>query len=144
MFKAVTANLKRWVVQLTLCCVMGLSLPAWAADEAPVKTDYVNYIELKPFVTNFGSPEGKVRFVKCEISIQVTSEAAHHAVNFHMAQIRNDIVFLLTGQSEEQVTGIEAQSELAKKALKLVQNVLVEEEGEAFVSDLFFTSFVAQ
>lgn len=129
--------------RLLMVLVMGLFLQtAWAADE-PVPDDYVNYIELKPILTNYGGP-GKVRFVKCEITIQVSTPAAHHAVNFHMPHIRNDLVFLLSDQSHEEMTSVEAQSVLAKKALKLVQNILVAEEGEAFISDLFFTSFITQ
>jgi len=114
----------------------------WAADGAE-GDEYINYIELKPFVANFGTGS-KVRFVKCEITIQVTSEAAHHAVNKHMPHIRNDIVFLLSGQSEESMKTIEAQRTLAQRALKQTQNLLIQEEGEAFVADLFFTSFVMQ
>ncbi|RVU29727.1 flagellar basal body-associated FliL family protein [Neptunomonas marina] len=117
---------------------------AWAADEegAPAE-DYIGYIELKPFITNFGGP-GKSRFLKCEVTIQVATEAAHHAVNAHMAHIRNDLVFLFSAQEEKDLDGIEAQQNLAKKGLKLVQKILVEEEGEAMVSDMFFTSFVTQ
>lgn len=117
---------------------------AWAeGEENAAADDYVNYIELKPFVTNFGGV-GKTRFLKCEITIQVSSEAAHHAVNQHMPHLRNDIVFLLSAQTDDTVGTVEMQQALAKKALKKVQNILVEEEGEAMVSDLFFTSFVVQ
>lgn len=116
---------------------------SFAAGDAATAEDYVSYIELKPFVANFGTGS-KVRFVKCEISIQVGSEDAHHAVNLHMPHIRNDIVFLLSAQSEESMKTIEAQRTLAQQALKQVQALLVKEEGQAFVSDLFFTSFVIQ
>ncbi|MBY4675510.1 flagellar basal body-associated FliL family protein [Marinobacterium arenosum] len=131
--------------KLLLVWLLAILTPlAWSAEEgAPAQEEYVNYIELKPFVANFGTGP-KTRFVKCEITIQVSSEAAHHAVNHHMPHIRNDIVFLLSSQSEESMKTIEAQQTLARQALKLVQNILVEEEGEAFVSDLFFTSFVMQ
>lgn len=131
--------------KLVLVILMMFSFQAaWADDEAEKTVeDYVNYIELKPFVTNFGGV-GKSRFLKCEVTIQVSSENAHHAVNHHMAHIRNDIVFLLSAQTDDTVGTVEAQQELAKKALKKVQDILVEEEGEGFVSDLFFTSFVVQ
>lgn len=132
--------LKRLIWILTLSFFVQF---AWAGEDDKAPLDYVNYIELKPILTNYGGG-GKVRFVKCEITIQVSTPDAHHAVNTHMASIRNDIVFLLSDQTEEQMESVEAQSELAKQALKLVQNILVEEEGEAFVSDLFFTSFVTQ
>ncbi len=130
--------------RLVLFIVMAFSVQlAWAEGEEKPADDYVNYIELKPFVTNYGGV-GKSRFLKCEVTIQVASEAAHHAVNQHMAHIRNDIVFLLGAQTEDSVGTVEMQQALAKKALKKVQNILVEEEGEGFVSDLFFTSFVVQ
>ena len=119
--------------------------PAWAADE-PVEgaeDDYVNYIELKPFVSNFVSP-GKLRFLKCEITIQVTSPAAHHAVNYHKPEVRHEILMLLSSEEEEQLKTVDAQHLLAQEALQKVQQVLLAEEGEAFVADLFFTSFVLQ
>ncbi len=63
--------LKRFLLVLFLGALLQ---PAWAADEDAdaAADDYVNYIELKPFVSNFISP-GKLRFLKCEITIQVTS-----------------------------------------------------------------------
>jgi flagellar FliL protein len=128
-----------------MCLMMLFVTPVWAEGEeegAPVE-DYVGYVELKPFIVNFGGP-GKTRFLKCEISISVGSEATQFAVNQHMAQIRNDLVFLLSAQSEENVSSVKAQTELAQSGLKLVQNILVEEVGEAMVNDLFFTSFVVQ
>ena len=123
---------------------MLMPVVAQAADEEEVVPEnYVNYIELKPFVTNFGTPSN-LRFMKADVTIQVASPAAHHAVNAHMAQIRNDLVFLFSAQTEASLKSVEAQGELAQKALKLVQQILVREEGEAFVSDLFFTSLVVQ
>ncbi|MFC6670841.1 flagellar basal body-associated FliL family protein [Marinobacterium aestuariivivens] len=126
--------------------VLGVLLALWLplgalADESA--EDYVNYIELKPFIANFSS-EGTLRFVKCEITIQVSSPEAHHAVNYHLPHIRNDIVFLLSAQTEEQLATVEAQQTLAHEALERVQTILVAEEGEAFVTDLFFTSLVIQ
>lgn len=132
--------------RLLLMVFLGALLqPVWAADE-PVEgaeDDYVNYIELKPFVSNFVSP-GKLRFLKCEITIQVTSPAAHHAVNYHKPEVRHEILMLLSSKEEEQLKTVDAQHLLAQEALQKVQQVLLAEEGEAFVADLFFTSFVLQ
>ncbi len=132
--------LKRLMAILLLVTFAQLS---WAAADGADGEEYINYIELKPFVANFGTG-AKLRFVKCEITIQVSSEAAHHAVNMHMPHIRNDIVFLLSGQSVESMKTIEAQRTLAQQALKQTQALLLQEEGQAYVSDLFFTSFVMQ
>ncbi|MDF2182599.1 flagellar basal body-associated FliL family protein [Neptuniibacter sp. CAU 1671] len=133
------------LVRLLICLILSVApLTVMAEDPAPEKeSDYVSYIELKPFITNFGG-QGQTRFLKCEVSIQVGSSEAHHAVNHHMAHIRNDLVFLLSAQTEDTVKTVEAQQILAKKALDKVQKILLDEEGEAFVSDLFFTSFVVQ
>ena len=123
--------------------VMVFSVQFAAAETEKTVEDYVNYIELKSFTTNLDGV-GKPRFLKCEVTIQVSSESAHHAVNAHMPQIRNDLVFLLSSQSDETVGTVDAQNKLAKKALEAVKKVLMDEEGESFVSDLFFTSFVVQ
>ncbi|WP_417227079.1 flagellar basal body-associated FliL family protein [Amphritea sp.] len=131
--------LKRFLLVLFLGAMLQ---PVWAADE-PAVEDYVNYIELKPFVANFVSP-GTLRFLKCEITIQVTSPAAHHAVNYHKAEIRHEILMLLSSKTDEQLKTVDKQHILAQEALQKVQGVLLAEEGEAYVADLFFTSFVLQ
>ncbi|GGK84622.1 flagellar basal body-associated FliL family protein [Amphritea balenae] len=134
--------LKRFLLVLFLGALLQ---PAWAADEDAdaAADDYVNYIELKPFVSNFISP-GKLRFLKCEITIQVTSPEAHHAVNYHKPEIRHELLMLLSSKGEDQLKTVDAQHVLGQEALEKVQKVLLAEEGEAFVADLFFTSFVIQ
>jgi len=104
---------------------------------------YVGYIELKPFVTNFGTPDN-VRFIKAEVTLQVSSEAAHHRVNAHKAQLRNDLVFLFSAQDDSSLESVAAQERLAGEALQVVQKVMIEETGEPQVNDLFFTSLVTQ
>lgn len=115
---------------------------AIAADE-DMDEDYVGYVELKPFVANFGETS-ELHFVKCEITIQVGSSAVEQAVQLHKASIRNDILFLLMAQTVESMNSVTAQKVLAKKAINLVRQILIEEEGEEKVTDLFFVSFVAQ
>lgn len=114
--------------------------PVQAADAA---ADYISYIELKPFVTNYGGP-GPVHFLKAEVTIQVDNPDAHHAVNAHMAHIRNELVFLFSSVTEEDLGSVAAQDVLAERALQAVQQLLKEETGSTQVSDLFFTSFVTQ
>lgn len=129
----------------TLLLALFLILPTSfaIAEESESSGGETSYIELKPFITNFGGV-GKSRFVKCEITIQVESSDAHHFVNLHIPQIRNDIVFLLSDQTEDTLRTVEDQNILAKKALQAVQDILLDETGETYASDLFFTSFVIQ
>ncbi len=128
---------------LGLCLALLAVLPSLPAQAEKTAEDYINYIELKPFVTNFGGP-GKVRFLKAEVTIQVETQDAHHAVNAHMAHIRNDLVFLFSAVAEDQVGSVAAQQVLAEQALHEVQQLLKDETGQTHVSDLFFTSFVTQ
>ncbi|MBS99211.1 MAG: flagellar basal body-associated protein FliL [Oceanospirillaceae bacterium] len=131
------------VLSLMLVVWLGLIAPVAQATEENTQEQYISYIELKPFVSNFGSADD-LRFLKAEVTIQVNSSAAHHAVNAHKAQIRNDLVFLFSAQTDESVGTVAAQQVLAGKALELIQKTLMEEEGESYVSDLFFTSLVIQ
>ena len=72
--------------RLVLLMVMIFSVQFAAAEAEKTVEDYVNYIELKSFTTNLDGV-GKPRFLKCEVTIQVSCESAHHAVNAHMPQI---------------------------------------------------------
>ncbi len=109
------------------------------------KEEYVAYIELKAFTANFGNSQ-ELHFVKCEITIQVGSLETELLIENHKDAIRNDILFLLMGQSVESMMEPIAQKILSKKAILLIKQRLVDEEGDVdiLISDLFFVSFVAQ
>ncbi len=132
--------LKSFLILLLSCWI-----PLLMAEGEEEVEDYVGYVELKPFVANFGATTA-LHFVKCEITIQAGSVATEQALGDHIDAIRNDILFLLMAQSEESMSSISAQKILAKKAILLVKQRLVEEVGEEAgdVDDLFFVSFVAQ
>ncbi len=134
----------KWLKSIYLLLLSFSISIAHAADEE-AESDYVGYVELKPFVANFGDTS-ELHFVKCEVTIQVGSTATEQAVRDHIAGVRNDILFLLMEQSEESMVSATAQKVLAKKAIMLVKQRLIEEVGEEAVEvdDLFFVSFVAQ
>jgi len=127
--------LKVWILSLFLIS------PAWAAEDGA--EDYIGYIELKPFVTNFDGGD-RLRFLKAEVTIQVEASEAHHYINAHASQIRNDLLFLFAEQTEVDVKGVAAQQTLAGKALEVVQKAMIAETGKPQAADLFFTSFVIQ
>lgn len=107
--------------------------------------EYPGYVELKPFTTNFGQVQsGPLRFVKAEVTLQVAENGSRLDVDKHLPHIRNELVFLFLEQGERDLSTIESQSLLAQKALNSVQRLLIEETGAPQVSDLFFTSLVAQ
>ena len=124
--------------------LLSMWIPFAVADEGDDE-EYVGYVELKPFVANFGETS-QLHFVKFEITIQAGSSATEQAIGNHIAAIRNDILFLLMSQSEENMSSVSAQKILAKKAILLVKQRLADEGDEETtqVTDLFFVSFVAQ
>jgi len=128
---------------VVLACMLLTALVLQPVRAENAEDNYISYIELKPFVTNYGGP-GPVHFLKAEVTIQVDREEAHHAVNAHMAHIRNELVFLFSSVTEEDLGSVAAQNVLAERALQAVQQLLKEETGSTQVSDLFFTSFVTQ
>lgn len=107
--------------------------------------EYLNYIELQSFVTNFGEVQtGPLRFMKADVTLHLADGGSRIDVEKHKAHIRNDLIFLFKQQKEPDLATVEAQTLLAQKALRAVQQVLVDETGHPQVDDLFFTSLVIQ
>ncbi len=59
-------------------------------------------------------------------------------MNYHKPEIRHELLMLLSSKGEDQLKTVDAQHVLGQEALEKVQKVLLAEEGEAFVADLFF------
>jgi flagellar FliL protein len=102
------------------------------------------YIPIKPaLVVNYGG-EGKLKYIKVEMSLRVLDTAASNAVRHHLPLIRDYLVRLMSRQNDEDIDTQEAKERLRQKALEGVQNLLMEEDGEQGVLDLFFVHFVVQ
>jgi flagellar FliL protein len=117
------------------------------ASEDEVVTFKTQYIEMKPaFVTNYGAPgKKKLKYVKADISLRVTSKDAADAVEAHMPYLRNEVVMLLSSQSESTMSDPIGQDTVRKLALEAVNKVLSVEAGKGVeVDDLLFTNFVVQ
>jgi flagellar FliL protein len=130
---------------LTMTTLCSICTTANAEEEAVAfKTQY---IEMKPsFVTNFGVPaKKKLKYIKADISLRITSQAAADAVEAHMPYLRNEVVFLLSGLSEAALADPLGQDVVRKQALESVNKILAKEAGEGVaIDDLLFTNFVVQ
>lgn len=101
------------------------------------------YVDLKPaFVVNFGGV-GKLRYLKTSITLRIDGRG-QSSLRKHMPYIRHTLVMLLTRSSDESMTSMEGKETLRQEALAAVQAVLEAEEGQHFVTDLLFSSFVVQ
>ena len=102
------------------------------------------YIPLKPpFVVNYGGP-GRLKFMKADITVRLQDGAAANSVRHHMPYIRNNLVMLLSAQTEESIGSQEGKEALRKEALEEVRNVIMQEDRQAGVVDLYFNTILVQ
>ena len=102
------------------------------------------YMQLQPpFITNYGVEQGRLRFMKVDITLRIELGGEKPIVH-HMPAIRHEIVMLLSRQTLEAVATMEGKELMRQEALEAVRNVVIAEEGDQKIADLLFNSFVVQ
>ncbi len=144
---------------MTACCKLSLVVAlavlaaTTAAEEAPgaaaaaaEEPREVRYVELQPaFVTNYGFADGgRLKFLKTDVSVRVSSQEAEMATRHHLPALRNALVLLLSQQDEAAVSTSGGRQLLKAQALTEINSILEQEEGRPLVDDLLFTNFVVQ
>jgi flagellar protein FliL len=84
----------------------------------------VNYLPIKPaLIVNYGGP-GRVKYIKAEISLRV--ENAHNAqqVSHHMPLVRDTLIMLISGVTDEQMSTGEGKEQMRVEALKKLNHAL--------------------
>lgn len=139
----------RRALLLGLMCLVAWGVQAEVAPEGQGQSDPAArpgaiYIPLKPaFVVNYGGP-GRLRFMKVDLSVRLEDNQAANSVRHHMPYIRNNLVMLFSAQSEESISSQEGKEALRREALREVRQVLLQEDGQTGVVDLYFNSIVIQ
>lgn len=127
---------------LLLPLLLAFALVARAQDEGGESRAI--YIPLKPpFVVNYGGP-GRLRYMKVEVSVRVSSVAGANAIRHHLPYIRNDLILLFSAQDEATLDTQEGKELLRQQAIAAVENILVSEDGESDLVDLYFNQMVLQ
>ncbi len=102
------------------------------------------YIPLKPpFVVNYGGT-GRLRYLKADITVRLQDAGAANSVRHHMPYIRNNIVMLLSAQTDESIDSQEGKEALRQEALKEVRDVIMQEDKREGVIDLYFNTILVQ
>jgi flagellar protein FliL len=102
------------------------------------------YVPFKPpIVVNYGG-SGRLKYIKVDISVRVQNSEAAASVQHHMPQIRNNLVMLLSAQTEESIGSQEGKEALRKEALSEVRQVIKTEDRREGVIDLYFNAFLIQ
>jgi flagellar FliL protein len=118
-----------------------------AADEVTENVTRVAdpfYQGLDPdFIVAFQNPK-TVRFIKLSIEVMTRNDDVIEDVKLHMPAIRDRVIILLSGKSEDSLLETDGKEQLRKEVLAAVQNVLKENTGEPGVEAVYFTNFVMQ
>ncbi|MEE8057918.1 MAG: flagellar basal body-associated FliL family protein [Pseudomonadales bacterium] len=139
-------------VWLTLLLAVNLLMTpvAFAQEEEGAETEEVTtsstrYIDIKPaFVVNYGGV-GRLRYLKTEIALRVGGDdKGLRGIRHHMPYIRHTLLMLLSKATEEELSSMEGKELLRQNALDGVRDVLLKEDGEQFIEDLLFNSFIVQ
>lgn len=120
------------------------SLPAVAMGVAS-ETAGPTYLQLNPaFTVNVGEPSTRVSFAKVDVSLRLESQDGKDRVMHHRPGIRDIIVSSLSNQPLAEVEASDRREFLRAALLERIQAFMQQEEGEALITDLLFTSFVLQ
>ncbi|MDX1399745.1 MAG: flagellar basal body-associated FliL family protein, partial [Oceanospirillum sp.] len=99
---------------LAVLIVFGATAQSWAEDGAGGSP--IAYTEVKPsFVLNYGGP-GRLKYLKADITLVTSSPLAEQTVSHHMPLIRNELVSLLSRQTDEAVTTPVGQEQIRMEA----------------------------
>lgn len=130
---------------------LALAAPGLAAQQAPETgapgdQAEIRYVPLDPsFVANYGgSDNGRLQFVRAEVSVRVDSQQASAAVLYHLPALRHALVMLLSRQEEAGVSTSTGREAIRAEALAELRAILEAEEGKPYIEDVLFTDFIVQ
>jgi flagellar protein FliL len=115
-----------------------------AAAAAPLKPQPI-YVPLEPaFVVNYGG-EGRLRYIKANLTARFSTTEAADAAKLHLPYLRNNLLRLLASQTDETLSSQAGKEALRQQALTEIRQLLKLESGlESGVEDLLFTTFIVQ
>lgn len=130
---------------LALLLVLSFSPFMAVAEEAkPADAKKPVFVDLTPaLVGNYGSGP-RLKYFKADIALKVTGKEASEKVEHHEPLIRNQLVMLFAQQTDDSLGSVEGKEKLRQDALKQVQDVLRQEEGQPLVDDLLFNNLIVQ
>lgn len=137
----------RVMMIMLLASTAMLSPVVYAEDPPPedaAALPATQYIYFEPaFVVNFGST-GRMRYIRTELALKVTSTTAAGKVSQHKPYIRHTLVMFLSKQEADVLNSSQGRENLRREALEEVRRTMNKLEGSPMVDDLFFNTFVVQ
>ncbi len=132
-------------VFLGLAILLSTAL-AWGQDNpaSDSTTEETIYVPLKPsFVVNYGG-QGRLKYLKVDMSVRVADAVTANAIRHHLPYIRNNLVMLFASQTDASIESQAGKEALRQEALAEVKAILQAEDGHEAVVDIYFDNFVIQ
>ncbi len=102
------------------------------------------YTEIQPaFVVNYGGP-GRLKYLKVTITMVTSSTKATETAEHHMPLVRNELVSMLSRQTDEAVSNPVGQDQMRQEATQAVKDIFQKEVGHPVIDDLLFLNFIYQ
>jgi len=115
-----------------------------AGEAAEVEKDPPIYHALNPdFVIAFQNPK-TVRFVKASIEVMVRDDDVIEALKLHMPAVRDAVIMLFSGQSEDMLITVEGKEAFRASILQTIRDTMEELTGIPGVEAVYFSNFVMQ
>jgi flagellar protein FliL len=84
----------------------------------------LNYLPIKPsIVANYGG-EGKIRYIKAEISMRVESKHAAEEVSHHMPLVRDTLIMYMSSLNDADISTGEGKDAMRQEALRRLNDAL--------------------
>ena len=131
--------MRQALILLAILAVPGLALAEDNGDEGSA------YLELSPdFVVNIGDPEAGRNYVRAEVTLRFRGEERRDRAESHEPWLRHELVMMLSDLSVDEARSAQSQSELAERALEVLNERRSEDEGEELIREVLFPGFVVQ
>jgi flagellar FliL protein len=138
-------------IKLLTCCILCgvFAMSSYAEDAASKGKSSARlaaiYVPVIPaFVVNYGG-QGKLKYLKLEVSLRVKDSSSSNSVRHHMPLIRDYLVREFSRLNDVDIDTQQGKELVRVNALDGVKALLYEEEGDAVgVTGLYFNNFVVQ
>lgn len=96
----------------------------WASGGGDTFKEGVNYIPIKPhLVVSYGGT-GKIKYIKAELSLRTEDMHSAQEVAHHMPLIRDTLIMLMSGVTDEQMARPDGKEEMRLAALEQINEAL--------------------
>jgi flagellar FliL protein len=135
----------RSLVLMVLLLLVSMSMVQAQSGPEDKEVEGSIYIPMQPaFVVNYGG-EGRLKYLKTELSVRVNDIHTAAAVRHHMPLLRNAMVMLFSRQTEDAITTQQGVTQLRETAKAEMIALLESEQAEGTdVLEVYFNNLIVQ